>query len=89
MDLLEETAACYESAKKLAIFVQVHEPSRNAYLKSLISRPTKKDRQRLVKELETLRLFSETMSQEIRLMGIPKDLKNEAENVESTREKDR
>jgi len=87
MDLLETTAASYQAIARLATFVQVHQPSKKAYLDSLRTKPTKNDMGRLTKELETLRLFGEEMEQEVRLMGAPP--KEGELNVESTGEEDR
>lgn len=69
MDILETTAASYQSVARLATFVQVHKPTKEAYLLSLKPKPTKNDRQRLTKEMETLRLFGEMMEKEVRLMA--------------------
>lgn len=73
MDLLDETVACYEATTKMATFIIVHQPSHEAYLKSIIPKPTNNDRKRFLKEMETLRLFGELMAKEVRFMGIPKE----------------
>ncbi len=86
MDLLDETVAAYEATAKMALFVIVHQPTHEAYLKSIKPNPTKKDRQRFLKEMETLRLFGEMMGKEVRLMGIPEQ---EREHVESSRQENR
>ena len=86
MDLIEMTAACYRSGAKLATFVQVHAASKEAYLLSIVEKPTKKDRIQLTKELETLRIFGEDMAVDCSLMaGEPK---KEQKNVENTGKKD-
>jgi hypothetical protein len=88
MDLLETTAACYQSAAKLATFVQVHVPTKEAYLKSLTENPTKRDRALLTKELEALRLFGEMMQKEVKLMGAP-PIEKDINNGQSTGEENR
>ena len=86
MDLIEETAAAYLATAKMATFIMVHQPTHEAYLKSINPKPTKNDRERFIKEMETLRMFGEEMEKEVRLMMIPKEMRH---GEGSTRETNR
>lgn len=86
-DPIELTASAYDAVAKLALFTQIHQPSKKAYLASLLPKPTKNDMDRLTKELEMLRQWGEEMKKEVMLMvaqPIPED-----SDVESTGEEKR
>ena len=83
-DPLELTASAYASVARLAMFTQIHQPSKKAYLASLLPKPTKNDMDRLTTELEMLRQWGDEMKKEVMLMGAPPI--PEDSNVESTGE---